>query len=342
MRAPGFWWQSGISIPAIALSPFSLLYRIVAELRMSMTVPKKADIPVLCIGNPTVGGAGKTPTTITLVKMLRNQGFRPVILTRGYGGRLKGPVLVDLKHHESRDTGDEPLLLSRHAPVVVSADRAVGAKLASHHGDIIVMDDGFQNPSLFKDFSLLLIDGPAGIGNGFCLPAGPMRMGLAPQIAAADAMLIIGQDDHGLTERVRKRGALVLHGTIGGNPPAALRGERLVAYSGIGRPAKFFDTLDEAGLNTVARIPFPDHHEFRDGEADALIEHAARENALLVSTEKDCARLNAAAGGALARLYAKTIPYPVAMTFDHDSRKVLTGLIQDKIGKAGQPSPAQD
>lgn len=173
MRAPSFWWTHP-GLPAALLSPLSAIYGLAARARLTQR-GKKAEIPVICIGNLVAGGAGKTPTALFVAQWLLRSGRRPVFVSRGYGGRLKGPIHVDSARHTSSDCGDEPLLLAKIAPVIVSRDRVSGASMAARLGDCIVMDDGLQNPALLKDFSIAVIDAEAGIGNGYCLPAGPLR-----------------------------------------------------------------------------------------------------------------------------------------------------------------------
>ncbi|MCB1475286.1 MAG: tetraacyldisaccharide 4'-kinase [Rhodobiaceae bacterium] len=331
MQAPAFWWKPKPVLVARLLQPASLLYAGAARLRTILTRQRSAPIPIICIGNPTVGGAGKTPTAIAVAGMLAGAGRRPVFLTRGYGGTIKGPALVEIGRHGSREVGDEPLILARHAPVIVSADRVAGAKLAASHGDVVVMDDGFQNPALGKHFSILVIDGQVGVGNGLCLPAGPLRMGLGGQLKSADAVLIIGRDARNMASFIPD-GVMHLSGRIASVPPAAIAGRPLIAFTGIGRPSKFFSTLEEAGLEIAVRVPFPDHHVFTEREADALLDHAAREKALLVSTEKDCARLSAKGDTALATLAARTIPYPITMEFDQASATALARSLYEAIG----------
>src|SRR5947199_2834355 len=185
MQAPRFWWDKPGALAAL-LSPFASIYGAVAARRLEQP-GAHAGIPVICVGNPTVGGAGKTPTALAIARLLIEAGERPYFLTRGYGGKFGGPVLVEAAH-TAVQVGDEPLLLARVAPTVVAADRAAGAQLARENGaSVIVMDDGFQNPSLAKELSILVIDGARGIGNGRVLPAGPLRVPLEPQLDRADA-----------------------------------------------------------------------------------------------------------------------------------------------------------
>src|SRR6185295_300855 len=188
MQAPGFWWKKSGAAAAL-LSPLAAIYGSVAARRLAQS-GERTGVPVICIGNPTVGGAGKTPTAIAVARMLISAGERPAFLTRGFGGRLAGPVIVE-PSHAAAEVGDEPLLLARVAPTVVSRDRVAGARHAIAAGaTAIVMDDGFQNPALAKDLSILVIDGTRGIGNGHVIPAGPLRAPLAPQLGRAHAILV--------------------------------------------------------------------------------------------------------------------------------------------------------
>lgn len=330
--APSFWWRRRPTWTARLLWLPSIVYGLVARWRFRPRGGARASIPVICIGNPTVGGAGKTPTAIAIASHLAERGQRPVFLSRGYGGTLRGPIVLDPTIHTAKQVGDEPLLLARYAPVVISADRAAGAALATTHGDMIVMDDGFQNPSLFKDLSILVIDGEVGVGNGLCLPAGPLRLAFKPQLAAADALLVVGEDRSDIGAAIKRLEAVCLEGAITGAAPAALRQRPIIAYCGIGRPQKFFDTLSKAGLNLSAKIPFPDHHHFTDSEAAALIAHAERDNALLVTTEKDHVRLGGNRG-ARAQLHAASQAFAVTMTMTPASLKRLDQLLDQALAK---------
>src|SRR4051812_5054707 len=190
MKAPRFWWDKPGAMAAL-LAPIASLYGAVAARRLS-EAGARAGTPVICVGNLTVGGAGKTPAAMAIARLLIEAGEQPYFLTRGYGGRLAGPVVVETGH-SAVQVGDEPLLLARVAPTIVAANRVAGAKLAREKGaSVVVMDDGFQNPSLVKDLSILMIDGGRGIGNGRVLPAGPLRVPLEPQLDRADAILFVG------------------------------------------------------------------------------------------------------------------------------------------------------
>jgi tetraacyldisaccharide 4'-kinase len=294
-----------------------------------------AGVPVICIGNFTAGGAGKTPTALMLAGWLRAMGRSPVFLTRGYGGSLAGPVRVE-DRHLSEEVGDEPLLLASSAPTIVSRDRVAGARLAREAGaDVIVMDDGLQNPSLVKDLSIAVVDGATGIGNALPLPAGPLRAPMAAQWPAVDAVLILGEGAAGdaVAREAEAHGKAVLKGRL--VPDAAmaarLRGERVLAFAGIGRPGKFFETLARCGAAVEEARAFPDHHRFSTAEIEALRGEAKRRGLRLVTTEKDAARI--AHGGEARDALASLIALPVHL--EVDDREAWRRLLSRRAGIAG-------
>lgn len=326
MRAPSFWWKSG---RGLLLSPLGEVYGAAAWLRLQGR-GRSAGIPVICLGNLTVGGAGKTPAALMVARLLLAAHQRPFFLSRGYGGRLRGPVVVNPKFHRAADVGDEPLLLARLAPSIVARDRVAGAEAARFGGaSVIVMDDGFQNPSLQKDLSILLVDARRGIGNGRIVPAGPLRAPLAAQIARAHALVIVGAGDGAaaVEHAARRRRLPIFHGRIEPDRQtlAALAGRRVLAFAGIADPEKFFATLDEAGVVIAGRQEFPDHHGYRAAEARDLLVRAEAENLLLLTTEKDHVRL----GGDpdLDALAERAVALPVRLVIDEDkdfSRMILS------------------
>jgi tetraacyldisaccharide 4'-kinase len=273
---------------------------------------------VICVGDLATGGAGKTPATIAIARMLLASGGKPMILSRGYRGTLKGPVRVS-SDHRAAQVGDEPLLLARHAPTIVARDRAAGAIEAVASGaSAIIMDDGFQNPALNKDFTLIVIDGERGIGNGRVLPAGPLRAPLASQIACADAALVFGTPAPSvapLVERARAAGLAILGGRLVPDPGvlASLAGKRLLAFAGIGHPDKFFATLTESGADVAATRAFPDHHQYSRSEAQQLIAQAGRDRLTLVTTEKDMARMHGERDLAALAEASTALPVTLAM-----------------------------
>jgi tetraacyldisaccharide 4'-kinase len=289
-------------------------------------------VPVICVGDPTLGGAGKTPTAIALAKLLLAAGERPCFITRGYGGSERGPLLVDPAVHGANAVGDEALLLARTAPTVVAADRVAGARLAAQmKPTVLVLDDGFQNPALEKDFSLLVIDGASGIGNGRVFPAGPLRAPLAAQLEKAHALVCNGKGTAGdaIAALASKKGIPAFAAKIVPEQLTArkLAGQRVLAFAGIGRPEKFFRTLAETGAEVVEGRAFPDHHSYSPHEAEELLAAAKARGLVLVTTEKDQARI--ARVPELAALHAASATLPIMLEFDDETalmRRVAEAL----------------
>ena len=317
MREPDFWYRPH-SLTSLSLWPFGALYGLVAGLRLQAG-GFKAGIPVLCVGNYHVGGAGKTPTVLALAGVLRELDETPVVLSRGYGGRLRGPVMVDGSRHTAADVGDEPLMLSQKIPVVVSHDRVDGVALArSQRASVILMDDGFQNPAIAKDVSLIVIDSVRGLGNKAVFPAGPLRAPLSQQLAVTDALIVIGDgtaaNEIAAAVAARDRPVLSAHLRPNDTSVAALRGKRVLAFAGIGDPARFFRTLRASGIEVVGERGFADHHPFSQGEIEALIADAKRDALTLVTTEKDLARIRTVTG--LPEWAREIVPFAVTLEFD--------------------------
>jgi tetraacyldisaccharide 4'-kinase len=318
MRAPAFWWRQQPSPVSILLQAPAGLYGAIAAWRIKKR-GERAPLPVICIGNFTVGGSGKTPATLAVAAMLTGDGQRPFVLTRGYGGRLAGPVRVDLATHRASDVGDEPLLLARAFPVVVSRDRPAGARLCAAQGaSLVVMDDGLQNPSLIKDLAIAVVDAGSGVGNGLCLPAGPLRAPLAAQWPHVHAVIVVGDGAPGeaIAAEAERRGTPVLKARLEPDPAVAarLRGRHVLAFAGIGRPEKFFATLQRCGATLVRTQSFPDHHQFAAAEIRALAAAAAAQGLELVTTEKDLVRI--AGLGELASAGEKVQALPVRLAMD--------------------------
>lgn len=326
MREPNFWWRAG-AWPSRLLAPFGAIYGAVAAARMAKP-GQRCGIPVICVGNYHLGGAGKTPFVMVLIELLKDLGETPFVLSRGYGGRLRGPVLVKAPH-DSSDVGDEPLLLSRIAPVVVARDRVAGARRARELGaSVVVMDDGFQNPALHKDLAVVVIDSGRGAGNGEVFPAGPLRAPLAAQIARTDALLVIGlaRSADKEAEKVAARGAPVFHARFRPSEDSlgTLRGRRVLAFAGIGDPERFFKTLRNNGVEVARSRAFADHHPYSIEEIEQLSAEAAAGQLVLVSTEKDMVRIGGE-GGVLPELRRNIHAFSV--TLDIVERDALRALL---------------
>ncbi len=315
--APGFWWRRQPGVAALALSPIAWIFAASSVRRMTQAPGFVAPVPVICVGNFVVGGAGKTPTALALARIARDVGFTPGFLASGYGGKATGARLVDPGGDRASLVGDEALLLAAAAPTVIGRDRGAAARRLLATGiDLVIMDDGFQNPSLAKDLSFVVVDADAGIGNGRVLPAGPLRAPLAPQLARADAIIVIG--DGGAAAPVAARagaaGRPVLQARLVPAGRGGWRERPILAFAGIGRPEKLYASLKAVGATVAETASFADHHRYSEAEAGRLIAQAAAADLRLVTTEKDKARLVGEAG-ALARLREQADAFPVVLEF---------------------------
>ncbi|RMH46170.1 MAG: tetraacyldisaccharide 4'-kinase [Alphaproteobacteria bacterium] len=305
MRAPAFWTRPP-GLLARALAPLGAGYALATRLRL-VRPGLRLPVPVICVGNLTAGGSGKTPLVIALVERLAARGVAVHVLSRGHGGRLRGPLRVDPVRHRAADVGDEPLLLAAFAPVWVARDRAAGGRAACAAGaQVIVMDDGFQNPALVKDLSLLVVDAETGFGNGLCIPAGPLREPLSAGLARADLVVAVGADPARLVRRWPQLAGRPLVGAriVARETGMPWQGQRVVAFAGIGRPKKFFATLRGLGAEIVAAHPLGDHAPLSPRLLARLVREAEAQDALLVTTDKDAVRLPRAFRG-------RAVPVPV-------------------------------
>jgi tetraacyldisaccharide 4'-kinase len=291
MRRPEFWDRGPGHPLALAAAPLAAAYRLGGALRQRLARPEVPPIPTLCVGALTAGGAGKTPTVLALAGRLAAAGRIVHLVSRGYGGRARGPLQVDPARHHAGEVGDEPLLLAAAAPCWVARDRPAGIRAAAAAGaEVALLDDGFQNPTIGRSWSLLVIDGTQGFGNGRILPAGPLREPPARALARADAVLLIGRDHHGIAAGLPPALPLLQAELVLALPPA-LAGQKLLAFAGIGRPEKFFAALASAGAAVAEQVAFADHHPYSAVEIAALIERARRLGAIPVTTAKDLVRV---------------------------------------------------
>ena len=330
MRAPGFYFQPP-GIAANLLSPLAALYGAVAAARMRRR-GTRASVPVICVGNLTLGGAGKTPAALALAKSLAAMGERPVFLSRGYGGSTRGPAIVELDRHDAAEVGDEPLLLARAFPTVVARDRRAGAMLATEHGaSVLVLDDGFQNPDLKKDFALLVIDAAYGVGNGSVFPAGPLRAPLNTQLARADAIVRVGAGGGADLVMVQAAAANVPAFAAklvpDAHTAASLAGRKVLAFAGIGHPEKFFSTLKELGAQIVEARAFSDHHRYSAAEAQELLKAAKERGLKPVTTEKDLARMQGERALVELAMAARALPVRLEFSDAGMVRKLLEGAL---------------
>jgi tetraacyldisaccharide 4'-kinase len=333
-RSPPEFWERAGPLPTL-LAPLGWAYGAVGRLRRAAARPWRAPVPVLCVGNLVVGGAGKTPVAMDLARRLLNRGARPHLVSRGYTGSLAGPTRVDPARHGYREVGDEALLLARVAPTWIARNRAAGAQAAVAAGaTMLVLDDGFQNPSLVQDLKIVVVDGLYGLGNGYVLPAGPLREPAAAGLARADAVVVMGDGDSSFAR-------------LPGGPPvlracllptvdtSAFKGAHAVAFAGIGRPRKFFELLEMLGAIIVARHAFGDHQPYSSAMLSPILTEAARVGAQVLTTEKDWVRVP-------VELRDRITAVPVEVSWD--SAREVEGLLQKLLSPQvarGEPTPAR-
>ncbi len=337
-REPSWWYSEGPHWQAAALKPVAAIYGSVVRRRYKQSAMYRSRLPVICVGNFTAGGTGKTPLARAVAEIVRGLGREPWMLSRGYGGALEGPVRVDPAVDAASDCGDEPLLLARTAATVIAADRRAGAAFierAAPANAIIIMDDGMQNPSLAKDLTIAVIDGGRGLGNGAVIPAGPLRAPMPFQLQCANAMVIMGEASPRTRQQLSDlqdqwHGQVFRSSATPAGDTGWLRGAKVVAFAGIANPKRFFSTLDGLGAVFSERIEFPDHHAFSDAEAASLLATANKHGAALVTTEKDIVRLTGKRG-AIAELGTRVKSLAITLAFDGDDRERLTELIKTAL-----------
>lgn len=288
MQTPSHW--KSLNLLSCILSPLGLLYGLATACRLRLAKPQACNAKVICVGNLTAGGTGKTPVAVALAKILQNHGKNPFFITRGYGGSLQD-IKVDPQQHQAVEVGDEPLLLARQGPVIVNRRRVeAAAKACSLGADFIIMDDGFQNPYLHKDISFLVIDGEFGLGNRLCIPAGPMREFLSAGLKRASAAIIIGEDKHNIASCL---GSLPIFRAVIRPQLPEDASRPVIAFAGIGHPAKFYRSLRECGFNLLQTVDFPDHHFYSREELLKLKAAAQKQQAALYTTAKDFVKIPA-------------------------------------------------
>lgn len=340
---PAWWYAPGGDPRTRALAPIGRLYGWLAERRFRRAVPYRSRLAVVCIGNFTAGGTGKTPLGVLVAADAQARGLAPVFLTRGFGGRARAPMRVVPGTTTAVEAGDEPLLLARTAPTVVARDRAAGARFiesAFPDARLIVMDDGLQNGALSKDLTIAVVDGRRGIGNGEIIPAGPLRAPLPFQLELVDAIVVNGPpatasdpaNDRSVLGRLRRQfqGPVLAASVVPAVDAGWIRERPVAAFAGIGHPERFLATLRQLGADIVAAETFPDHHPFSEADAGRLLALAEARGAMLVTTEKDMVRLDRS-GQQCAALAAAARPLPVRLAFDERDHLRLQSLIDSAV-----------
>jgi len=321
MRTPDFWEKPG-PIPTM-LTPLSWIWQAHSGARSLLTKPKSLGVPVICVGNTVAGGAGKTPVTTAIIKTLTALNCNAHILSRGYGGTVEKPTLVDPNKHDHTDVGDEPLLHARHAPTWVSPSRVNGGRAAIAGGaSAILMDDGFQNPTIYKDFSILVVDGEYGFGNKRILPAGPLRESINSAMRRADLVVIIGPEIRKVASIIGKGKPVLTARFVPADHDVKISGARVLAFAGIGRPTKFFQTLAEMGCNLIETWSYPDHHVFTDKQISNILKIAKEKDAIPITTEKDSVRLPVS---------ARDIVQILPVTLEWNDKQAFDDIIETTI-----------
>lgn len=345
LEEPGWWYgaESADTLPRL-LRPFEALYAWAVERRFRTSTPYRARVPVICIGNFTAGGTGKTPLSRFMLEKLAADEISAACLTRGYGGELEGPVWVDPHHHTAREAGDEPLLLASDARVMLARDRPAGLKAIEAGQDVaaVIMDDGLQNPTVAKDLTIAIVDAVRGFGNGRVIPAGPLRAPLDFQLALVDCIVVMGEDPPpgapAVFEHLKQRfPGPVLRARVAASGDAAwIAGANVLAYAGIANPGRFFRLAESFEPQSLTPRTFPDHHAFTQAEAESLLKEARATGATLLTTEKDLARLSGATGP-VADLRTLSRTLPIAVTFDEHDLLRLYALIDGALKTGARP-----
>jgi len=328
MKAPAFWYRKA-GTKSRLLSPLGQVYRTGSLLRRALATPYKAKIPVICVGNIVAGGAGKTPTCLALKKLLgkHDPAARIAFVTRGYGGSEKGPLRVDPSKHTAREVGDEALLLARAAPCWIGRDRAAAIREAEKDATLIILDDGLQNPKIAPDINLLVVDGGVGFGNQQLIPAGPLRETMNDAFSRIDGIIMIGED---VQQVATYLGKPVCQAKLRpGLAAQYLNKPKVLAFAGIGRPQKFYDSCREAGLSVLQTRDFPDHHAYADSDLNELAQIAAHNDLSLITTAKDFVRLPTGYRSSVGVL-------EIELVFD-DPEKLLK-LITRSLAKTATPT----
>jgi len=328
LKAPKFWYLKKDSFLSNSLYPFSLIFRLGTKIRNLVSNEKQSKLPVICVGNIVIGGAGKTPVALKIGNMLKERGYNPHFVSKGYGGLEKNNTLVKDWHSPS-SVGDEPLLLSEIAPTWIGLDRNKSFKLASDNGaDCIVMDDGFQNPTLQKDFSIIVINGEQGFGNKRVIPSGPLRESINRGLSRTNLVITIGDISNSVKDKIPKHIPIIGANFKIKEDDLILKGQKVTAFAGIAYPEKFFNSLKLLKANIVDEISYSDHHVYSENDLLYLAEIANKNKSILVSTKKDIVRIPKS-----FRSLVKTIDGFIQLDDEKLLLEILSNLIENKINK---------
>lgn len=290
MRTPKFWRDENII--SFLLYPFSIIYSIFRNLHVFFSSEYRTNLKIFCVGNLTAGGSGKTPVAIKIGYILKNNNVKFAYLSKGYGGIIKEFTKVDLTKHKAEDVGDEPLLLAEVADTFICKNRKIAMDnlFKNFNYEIIVMDDGFQNPTIYKDKNIVVIDGEYGLGNGELLPSGPLREKVENAIKRTSFFIVIGQDRQHLEEKLLNNNMQVLRAYIS-EKNILNDSPKYLAFCGIGRPEKFFNSLKKSNYNVIKEISFPDHNKYKEEDLSRILVDANKNDAKIITTKKDWVKL---------------------------------------------------
>jgi len=328
LKAPKFWYLKKDSLLSNSLYPFSLIFRLGTKIRNLISIERKTLLPIICVGNIVIGGAGKTPVALKIGNMLIKAGYKPHFVSKGYGGLEKNNTLVK-DWHSPKSVGDEPLLLSEIAPTWIGFDRNKSFQLAFENGaDCIVMDDGFQNPTLQKDFSIIVINGEQGFGNKRVIPSGPLRESISRGLSRTNLVITIGDISETVKDKIPKHIPLLTANFKIKEDDMMLKGQSVTAFAGIAYPEKFFNSLKLVKANIVDKISYSDHHIYSEDDLLNLAEIANKNKSILVTTKKDIVRIPKN-----FRSLVKTIDGFIELDDEKLLLEILTNLIENKINQ---------
>ena len=326
LKAPKFWYLKRDTLFSLFFYPLSLLFRLGTQIRNAASTSKKSSLPIICVGNIVVGGAGKTPVSLKIGKMLIEAGYHPHFVSKGYSGIIKNNTLIE-NWHSPKSVGDESLLLSNIAPTWIGLDRNKSIKLAEKKGaDSIIMDDGFQNPTIYKDFSIVVINASQEFGNRRVIPSGPLRESIKKGFSRTNLIVIIGDVTDSLKKIIPDHIPIILAKFAINNENKIFKGQKITAFAGIAYPEKFFTSLKDQGAKIVRKSTYPDHHIYDENDLLSLAEVANQTNSILVTTQKDFIRIPKSYRSLISTLDGEII-------FENEIvlKEILTNIIENHL-----------
>ena len=326
LKAPKFWYLKKDTYLSRILYPFSLIFRLGTKIRNIISHTHKSSLPIICIGNIVVGGAGKTPVSLEIGKILIKAGYSPHYISKGYAGIIKTSTLVE-SWHSPQSVGDESLLLSKVAPTWIGINRNESIELAANKGsDCIIMDDGFQNPTIHKDFSIIVINSSQEFGNKRVMPAGPLRESIKRGLSRTNLIIVIGEETDYLQKNIPDHIPIISAKFNINNENKIFKGQKITAFAGIAYPEKFFTSLREQGAKIVKEITYPDHHIYDENDLLSLVETTNKTKSILVSTQKDFVRVPKS-----YRSLVNTLDGEIDFEKEDLVKKILTNVIENHL-----------